>query len=84
MMPNTRVASIIAVRLVALVFMIVGAWMLLGNLIETLPDFNPTYTDVYLKTQVLRPILAIGIGFFIYVTSFIFAGLLTRGLERED
>ena len=82
-MSDVRNISLIAVRLLALIFVSVGVWMLAGNLIETITDFNPTFAVVYFKTQLLRPFVGIGVGLLIYWKSPSLARLLTRGLESE-
>jgi hypothetical protein len=54
--------AIIGVRLVGVLFAVLGGILLVSNLIETGWDFNPNYWLHYLLSQLLRPIMLGGAG----------------------
>jgi hypothetical protein len=71
--------SILAVRLLALLFCSTGFLWLLGNVVESAWDFNPNYLGYYAATQLLRPLLLL-------LGGFVLLGLsrpLARWLSRE-
>ena len=71
------------VRVLALLIVLTGLWMLVCNLIESVAEFNPTYAYYYFETQLLRPLLAIILGIVLFKSSRIVGRLLLRGLDKE-
>ena len=71
------------VRVLALIFVLVGTWMLVCNLIESLAEFNPAYCYYYFETQLLRPLVAILLGLALYRWSRKVGRILLRGLDEE-
>lgn len=71
----------LGIRLIALFWASLGLWMLLSNVIESAGDFNPSYWVFYLKTQVLRPALAIILGGLLCLLSTRMSKVTARGLD---
>ena len=81
-MPNHEFRASFAVRVLALLFVLIGVWMLVCNLIETVAEFNPAYAYYYFENQLLRPFIAIILGFVLFKLSTRVARLLLRGLKE--
>ena len=81
MMNENQKRVAIGVRVLALAWVCWGAWALLGNLIETVDSFNPAYALFYLKTQCLRPVLAIAVGVLLRVFSVKISKSCARDLD---
>ena len=69
------------VRVLALMFVLIGTWMLVCNLIESIAEFNPVYAYYYFETQLLRPLVAIILGLVLFILSQSVGRLLLRGLK---
>jgi len=79
---NTITAhAILGVRLLALFFGMLGAWLLTANLIESVGDFNPSYSVYFILTQVARPAVAIAGAILLWVFSKPVGRLAGRGLS---
>ncbi len=61
--------AIICVRLIGLAISLVAIALLLGNLLETMWDFNPNFFLYYIATQLLKPLVLLGIGILTMVFS---------------
>lgn len=59
---NVQSFAYVVVRLLALFWGVLGVWLLLPNLLETYREFNPSYWEHYFLSQLLRPLLALGLG----------------------
>jgi hypothetical protein len=55
-------AAVLAVRLLGLIWVTAGLWMLVANAVESATEFDPTYPGYYLQSQAVRPGLAILLG----------------------
>lgn len=62
---NLRIAQI-GVRLLALYFIVQGLWLLIHNLIGSIPKFDPNYLGHYFYTQMLYPLIGILLGCALY------------------
>lgn len=66
------------VRFLALIWLSVGVFWFVSNVVETIPEFNPAHWAYYLKISLLRPLLALLIGLFLWWRSHSLARCLTR------
>lgn len=55
-------AAVVGVRLTGLLISSVAVWQLMGNVLDTWRDFNPSYLGYYFTSQLLRPLLGLAIG----------------------
>jgi len=72
--------SLLALRLLALILVMVGLLQAVANILETFRDFNPTYAGYYFKSQLLRPVVLIVGGFLTWALSRPLSGLIVVGL----
>jgi hypothetical protein len=77
-------AAILAVRLLGLFWLVAGLWMLVANVIESALEFNPSFIGYYLQSQVLRPVLAMGLGLLLIIFSRRLGRWLARGLDSSN
>jgi hypothetical protein len=77
-------AAILAVRLLGLFWLVAGLWMLAANVIESAAEFNPSFIGYYLQSQVLRPLLAVGLGLLLIMFSRRLGRWLARGLDSSN
>jgi len=77
-------AAILAVRLLGLFWLVVGLWMLVANIIESATEFNPSFVGYYLQSQMLRPLLAMGLGVLLIILSKKLGRWLARGLDSSN
>ena len=54
--------AVVGVRLMGLLIAAVAFWQLLGNVLDTWRDFDPSYAGYYFGNQLLRPVLGLAIG----------------------
>lgn len=69
----------LGVRLLSLYFIVRGCWILLSNLLGSIPQFDPSYLGHFFYTQVLYPLVGIGLGLVLYLC----APLLAQKLLKE-
>lgn len=69
------------IRLLGLVWLTLGAWLLIANIAESAYEFNPAYLKFYFYSQLLRPLLALAIGVLLMVCSKRLSRWLGKGLE---
>ena len=72
----------LAVRLLGLIWITAGLWMLAANAIESAKEFNPSFIGYYLLSQALRPVLAVAVGLGLWFFSRPLGRLIARGLEN--
>jgi len=77
-------AAVLAVRLLGLVWLAAGLWMLVANIAESALEFNPSFVGYYLQSQALRPLLAIGLGAGLMFFARGLARMLARGLDPKS
>lgn len=77
-------AAVLAVRLLGLVWLAAGLWMLAANVIESATEFNPSFIGYYLQSQALRPLLAIGLGAGLLFFARPLGRWLARGLDPKN
>ncbi len=78
-----KVFAILAVRWLALGFIASGCCLLLGNLLDSYREFDPTYLWYYVQQQLLRPFLVLLTGLSLWLFSRPLALLLVRGLRTS-
>ena len=71
--------AVVGIRLIAVLFCGVGLLWLVGNILETAWDFNPNYLGYYFATQLLRPVLTLGLGTAFWFSS----GKLAKAIAKE-
>ncbi len=54
--------SIVGVRLVGLLVLSLALWQLLGNILSTWRDFDPSYLGYYVSSQLMRPLVGVFVG----------------------
>lgn len=74
--------AILGVRLVAFFFLILGVWLLLANIFESASSFNPAYLGYYIQSQLIRPLILIGIAILSLSLSRPLGIWLTRSLDK--
>ena len=72
--------SLLAVRLLALILVVIGLLQAVANVLETFRDFDPTHAGYYFKSQLLRPVVLMGGGFLTWTLSLPLSGLISAGL----
>lgn len=77
-------AAVLAVRLLGLVWLTAGLWMLVANIIESATEFNPSFIGYYLQSQAVRPLLAIGLGLLLIIMAKPFGRKLAKGLDGSS
>jgi len=77
-------AAVLAVRLLGLFWLVAGLWLLAANVIESALEFNPSFIGYYLQSQVLRPLLAMGLGLLLIFFSRRLGRWLARGLDSSN
>ncbi len=77
-------AAVLAVRLLGLFWVVAGLWMLVANVIESATEFNPSFMGYYLQSQVLRPLLAMGLGVLLILFSRRLGRWLASGLDSTN
>jgi len=82
-MKDYQIKAILAIRLIGLILIILGLWVLFSNVIETSGDFNPAFAAYYFKSQLLRPLLACAFGVILQIISRKLGISLTKDLEQE-
>jgi|TARA_B110000438_G_C15699269_1_gene600287 hypothetical protein len=70
--------SQMGVRLLSLYFITRGLWLLISNLLGSIPVFDPNYLGHYFYTQMLNPLVGIALGSLLYVL----APILGRRLSK--
>jgi len=83
-MGKSTSAAILAVRLLGLFWLVAGLWMLVANVIESATEFNPSFVGYYLQSQLLRPLLAVGVGLLLFIFSRPLGRRLARGLDSPN
>lgn len=73
--------AILAVRLLGLTCLLLGLWQGIAHLIDGWREFDPTYLGYFLRSQLLRPGLAVFFGLALIFGSRPLARALTRGLS---
>lgn len=74
-------AAIFAVRLLGLIFLLLGLWQGTANLIDGWMEFDPSYLGYFLRSQLLRPVIALLLGMALIAGSRPLARRLTHGLS---
>jgi hypothetical protein len=82
-MGKSTSAAVLAVRLLGLFWLVAGCWMLAANIIESALEFNPSFIGYYLQSQMLRPLLAMGLGLLLIILSKKLGRWLARGLDSS-
>ena len=62
--------SLLALRLFALILVIIGLLQVAANILETVRELSPSHTGYYFESQLLRPVIPIA------------GGLLTSALSH--
>jgi hypothetical protein len=62
-MDTLRLQARLAVRLIGFFFVLLGLWMLVSNLVESWGKVSLVFWLSYLQAQILRPLLAVVLGF---------------------
>ena len=83
-MGKSTSAAILTVRLLGLFWLVAGLWMLAANIIESATEFNPSFIGYYFQSQMLRPLLAMGLGVLLFIFSRRLGRRLARGLDSPD
>lgn len=78
-----RPQAILLVRIIAFLFVVIGAGQLLANVIESIREFDPTYWWYYVQSEMLRPLIAIISGKVIFFFSKPLGKLLARGIDAS-
>ena len=81
MPPSVRWA-ILAVRISGLFVATLALWQMLGNILGTYRDFDPSYILYYFTSQMARPTCGFILGILLWLFSRLFGRLLARGLEK--
>lgn len=71
----------LGVRLIALLIGLVSVWQLLGNVLDSVSEFDPNYLGYYFSSQLLRPALGLGLALVILVLSKWLGKQLSKGLS---
>lgn len=79
-MTSSEKQATVGVRLLGLFFFMVGFWMLIGNVIDSIGDFNPAYIGYYVLSELVRPVLACAIGLLLWWRARSLARRMARGL----
>lgn len=74
--------AVVGVRLWALAVFTVGLWVLAGNVLDSLVEFNPAYLRYYAMSQLMRPLLAMVLGVMLGLGSRKLGRCLARGLDK--
>ncbi len=74
-------AAVLAVRLLGLVWLAAGLWMLVANMVESATEFNPSFIGYYLQSQAVRPLLAMGLGALLLLLARRVGRALAAGLD---
>lgn len=61
-----RFLGVMIVRAMGLLFMVSGLIFLIGNTVEFLGEFDPVYLGVFLRAQLLKPLLFLVLGAFFW------------------
>jgi hypothetical protein len=77
-------AAVLAVRLLGLLWLTAGLWMLAANILESVMEFNPSYIGYYLESQALRPLLAMGLGGLLLARARPLGRKLAKGLDEQS
>ncbi len=75
-------AATLSVRFLGVLFILLGGWQLVSNLIDGWIEFDPTYLGYFFRSQLLRPAVACALGVILIVLSRPLARALCRGLEK--
>lgn len=59
----------LALRLLGILFLLIGGWQLVANLVDGWMEFDPTYLGYFFRSQLLRPGLAMLIGLILILCS---------------
>ncbi len=70
--------GVVGVRLLGLLMAAAGFWQLAGNVLETWRDFDPSYAGYYFSSQLMRPLLGVGLGLLLWVFSRRIGGRIGR------
>lgn len=73
--------SLLALRLFALILVIIGLLQAVANILETVREFNPSHAGYYFKSQLLRPAILIAGGLLTWVLSHPLSGWISTGLD---
>jgi hypothetical protein len=78
--PPLLAQAILRIRLLGLLFLLLGSWQALGNLIDGWIEFDPTYFGYFLRVQLLRPGLALVLGLLLCLNAKRVGRWICRGL----
>jgi hypothetical protein len=81
MTPSVRWATL-AVRISGLFVATLALWQMLGNILGTYRDFDPSYMLYYFTSQMARPTCGVVLGLMLWLLSRPFGRLLARGLDQ--
>jgi hypothetical protein len=56
----------LGVRLLGLFFLLQGFWQLSTNLLASFPEFDPNYLGFYFRSQMLGPLVGMGLGLLLW------------------
>lgn len=73
--------SVVAVRIIGIAMIAFGLVQVIANLIDGWYEFDPTYLGYFLKSQLLRPGLLMGVGGLLFWLSPRFGKWIGSGLD---
>ncbi|MFA6959288.1 MAG: hypothetical protein WC205_00890 [Opitutaceae bacterium] len=74
--------ALLLVRVLALAGFLLSLATLLANVVQSYDTFNPSYAGFYLKQQLARPLVGIGLALVVALLAPPLARLLARGTEE--
>jgi|WetSurMetagenome_2_1015567.scaffolds.fasta_scaffold311275_2 hypothetical protein len=74
--------AILAVRTCGLFVASLAVWQMLGNLVGTYRDIDPSYLGYFVSSQLARPFCGIVVGAVLYAFSRPLGRLIARGLDK--
>ena len=63
------ISARLGVRLIGFFFIVLGIWQGLANLLSAYREFDPTYAGYFFSQELLRPLVAIGVGLAVMLLS---------------
>ena len=76
--------AVAAVRVCGLFVGSLAFWQMLGNIVGSLREIDPSYIGYYFSSQLARPFCGICVGGLIYLFSKPIGRLIARGLDSQD
>jgi len=80
MSPSVKWATL-AVRICALLIAGLSLWQMLGNIVGTVREIDPSYLGYYFSSQMARPFCGICVGIILWLFSKPLGRLMSEGLD---